>query len=278
MKGKDNAERWNIIRKYCIRLLKPLAIFEIINIILPAVWVLKDGPEKLVSYGIDALKSAVLYPPGALWYLQASIFGALLIGSLMCFFSERKVMIIGGLYAFALLCNNYFFVTIKNPIGSMVNSYLKWFETARNGLFVGFPLLMVGIHMSYTDFSFVRRRKIQVLSMFMFIIEVLALKGRAFADDGSLYVSHLIIAPLLLYFAINVSVGIKQETSILLRNLSTGMYFLHRIVLYVTVCVMEIMQVSYPLWVLFPITLLISCMVCLIAYKQPVVWIRELFR
>lgn len=47
------------------------------------------------------------------------------------------------------------------------------------------------------------------------------------ADDGSLFISQLIVVPSILLLLLQTKIDLNEETSLRLRNLSTGMYFLH---------------------------------------------------
>lgn len=74
-----DAMYWETIKKYCLRLLKPLIVFELLNILLPLFLHIRHTREDLVEYFCDIIRRIIFYPEGALWYIQASIIGALLL-------------------------------------------------------------------------------------------------------------------------------------------------------------------------------------------------------
>ena len=74
-----DAVYWETIKNYCLRLLKPLIVFELLNILLPFFLHIRHTREDLVEYFFDMFRKIIFYPEGALWYIQASIVGALLL-------------------------------------------------------------------------------------------------------------------------------------------------------------------------------------------------------
>lgn len=225
------------IKSYCSRLFRPLLFFESINFMLPLIFVLHNKiSERIIIYIKSIIPQIIFYPPGALWYVQASIIGAVIIGILLSFLSKKMVLIIGVMtYVFALVCNNYYFIIDGTIVKSFVDFYLSHCISARNGFFVGFPFLFVGVYMRYTSFGIFKHKYLQIITSIVFVTEtviVFIMSNGVFADDGSLYFSQLLMAPLLLYWAMQKKSGLNDEKSLVIRNLSTGMYFVHRIVLY----------------------------------------------
>ena len=214
-----------------------LLFFESINFMLPLIFVLHNKiSERIIIYIKSIIPQIIFYPPGALWYVQASIIGAVIIGILLSFLSKKMVLIIGVMtYVFALVCNNYYFIIDGTIVKSFVDFYLSHCISARNGFFVGFPFLFVGVYMRYTSFGIFKHKYLQIITSIVFVTEtviVFIMSNGVFADDGSLYFSQLLMAPLLLYWAMQKKSGLNDEKSLVIRNLSTGMYFVHRIVLY----------------------------------------------
>lgn len=270
------------IKSYCSRLIKPLLFFESINFLLPLVFMLDSKfLEKIITYIKSIIPQVIFYPPGALWYVQASIIGAIIIGILLKFFSKRVVLIIGIIaYVFALICNNYYFVIDGTIVRSFVDLYLSQCISARNGFFVGFPFLFVGVYMRCANFGIFRHKACQIITPIFFMAEtviVFIMSNGIFVDDGSLYFSQLLMAPLLLYWSMHIR-GLNNEKSLIIRNLSTGMYFVHRIVLYSLNVILTVGGVDCFRWVLFPSTVVISALLCAIAYNQPIAWIKNMFK
>lgn len=215
----------------------------------------------------------LFYPPGALWFVLACIVGSQLLKP---FIKRGKLMlaiIIGiVLYMFALLANNYYFLLLGSPFQNIIDLYLHLFISARNGFFVGFIFLAIGIFCSKINIS---PRNSVVLAVFFglcLFIETIFLKGKVFADEGSLFLSHLLLVPTLFLALKNINFCIKYELSLLLRNLSTGMYYLHKPILFV-VCLFAEHQL-----LIFSMTLIISLLICLLAYRTKFLCLDKILR
>jgi hypothetical protein len=69
-----------------------------------------------------------------------------------------------------------------------------------------------------------------IIGLTLQFIETIAIfyaSGNNLADDGSLFISQLIVVPSILLLLLQTKIDLNEETSLRLRNLSTGMYFLH---------------------------------------------------
>ena len=256
----------NSLKKYCLRLFKPLVFFSLVNIAFQLVYYIYSK----ININTVLLKigqSIVFYPLGALWYVQACIVGVVL---LYPFLKKKKIktaLFIGVLlYSFALICNNYYFLVDESFVKKYVDLYLTICVSARNGLFTGFLFLAIGVFFSQHHNKMTSNKKLffctTVLSVIVFVLEIILLKKFGlYADDGSLYISHIIFIPFLFCALSIIPCKIDDNITVLLRNLSTGIYFLHRPVLFVVSFVVQ----SYALR--FIIVLFVSIFICLFVYK-----------
>lgn len=64
----------SVIRKYCLRLLLPLIIFSIVNLIEVNIDYYNSG-KSLQDIVLLDIRSVLFYPQGALWFVQACIVG-----------------------------------------------------------------------------------------------------------------------------------------------------------------------------------------------------------
>lgn len=283
LKMVDNS--WQTIRNYCTRLLKPFIVFSIINIIQELI----SNWGNLGQSCIEILQHIIFYPYGALWYVQASIIGALL---LYPFIKKNKILLalfVGGfLYVFALLANNYYFVVRDGFFGDCVEKYLSLCISGRNGLFVGFFFLALGImsEQIYSKFKDKSNKFLICLSVFtvLYIAEVYLIWKFALPfvkDDGALYISHLLFIPALFLTTVAYSKNIVIKKSVTYRNLSTGMYFLHRPILWFVNMFYALLNRIFNIgfmqslvmflnrgFVIFIITFGVSLGICLIVYKS----------
>jgi fucose 4-O-acetylase-like acetyltransferase len=234
-----NPENMNFIyKKYIKRLLMPLVFFSLINVLLESI--------KMSSYMSgpvifrEIIRHMVFYPWGALWFVQACIVGALLLYP----FVKRSnfigtFLVASLLYSWALVCNNYFFVVQGTFLEPYIRVFMNLCFSARNGVFVGFVYLAIGF--------FIARRNTNVSVLFTIIVisvyflEIVLLKDKASLDDSALYISQLLIVPIIFIKSYNFPLNISEETSLMLRNFSVGMYLLHRPV----ISLLDILDADY---------------------------------
>lgn len=271
--AQSDLENVKIVKNYCLRLLKPYIFFLMINILLNTVVLLYNG-ETLNNIICSTIQHCVFYPYGALWYIKASIVGAIMIAIGLKLFSgsllQKNVKILAVsflLYITALLCNNYYFVINDTIIAKAADYYMRFCLSSRNGVLVGCFMISIGL-LCYPLFQKIKRSKatilVSLITIMLFIFElVLISKVKNVKDDGSLYVSHIFVSPLLLYVLLHIkNIRISESLSIRLRNLSTGMYLLHRPVLMLVSVMISDMLIKFVL------TVVLSWIICVISYKS----------
>ena len=227
-----------IAKGYVNRLLYPYIIFTVINSIFAGRDLLAGG-ESIKWTCLRLARAAIFYPYGALWYVWASIIGCILL----CWFIKKNklklAMILGLLsYIFALLCNSYYFVIEGTIFQRIADIYLKITTSARNGFFVGLLLLGIGVCLARHEQALHERKNViraavcLAVSFLVLFSEVSFIQNKTFADDHSLFIAQLVVIPSLLVLLMNVkNCGLKPQYTTLLRNMSTGIYFIHRPVL-----------------------------------------------
>lgn len=217
----------------------------------------------------NLLKDAFFYPRGALWFVFALIIAALISYPFMKMKNGVNLCLMIGcfFFLFALICNNYYFVVLDTPLQPFVDFYMKHFVSARNGLFVGLIFVSLGMK-CYDLHSIVESKKkfVSVFLMFFFsiyVVEVFVLKYLRCEriDDKSLYVMQLVLIPVLFLFSILFPINISSNRSTLMRNLSTGIYYLHRPILWWVA-----FYFSNEI-IVFIIVLIIAFTICIISYK-----------
>lgn len=294
----------DIIKRYIIRLLLPLMFFEFINIILESIKMMMQGitPQGIV---LDIVKHICFYPYGALWYIQASIVGIILAYP---FIKRKKInlalMISGICYIFALLANNYYFLTERYIfMKDCIDEYLNLFISARNGVFVGFFMLCLGIK-TYEIYVRIRfKRYFLILSglilYLMYLGEIVSLKDLCYIDDGALYLTHILFIPVLLLnllyscgqrakgtclhihlaAAARVFDCAELQNTVIFRNLSTGIYLVHRIIISLLIIIASLgIEVSRTKLSDFVIVLGSSIMLCLAAYRSKYSFFRNILK
>ncbi|PBC73583.1 acyltransferase family protein [Fibrobacter intestinalis] len=261
--------------QYIKRLAIPLFFFESINILLINLKLIIKNKFTLAFFLKDSLEHIVFYPYGALWFIQACIVGALILSP---FLAKKKIVlsVFAGfiLYTWALLCNNYYFLLEGTELQKIVDAYMDFCLSARNGIFVGFPFMALGA------FSFYYRTRIRqkfspfliasftFLLYFLYLLEIRAIRHQTSIDDSALYILQLFFIPSFFFFILEKRISLKETTTKLLRNLSVGMYFLHR-------PLFLMMEFTTAFWgfrntplMYFSFAAILGCAICLIDYKR----------
>ena len=268
-RNAKDGEYITILKGYIKRLSYPFLFFTLIG--LRQQWttmVLENKTDKLLYL----LKRLAFYPFNALWFVEAIIVAAILIYPFIKMKHGVTICVIAGLilYIFALTCNNYYFVVENTRFEPIINNYINLCYTARNGIFVGIVYLSIGIkcYDIYLKTVAEKKRRITVcllcvLSLIMYIAEVYLLHyyDKSSLDDNALDIVQLILLPSLFLVSAFFSVNIPIKITVLLRNLSTGMYYLHVPVMwwvcfYASTCV----QVFFAV-------VIISFLICILSYK-----------
>lgn len=219
-----------ITKKYIIRLLIPCIFWLIIGFIPELI---KRDWNFLLTIK-ELYKNILFYPYGALWYVYALIVA---VPILSLFYRKGKYIlpiIIGFiLYGFALLGNSYYFVACKIPIlKEIVDGYIDFFLCTRNGIFVGILFVSLGVYIAKVIKTKNINMRFVIISFIIFylmlVFEVYFIRYRIYTDDHSLFFSLPFLVSLLVIILVKLS---RDRQRKMLRNMSTGMYFMHRVVL-----------------------------------------------
>lgn len=208
--------------------------------ILLVFWLLVSLPLQIISLlsrqftfsqiVVLLLQSILFYPWGALWYIHALIIAILLIYPFLKRNRFIFPLIIGFfLYLFAMVSNTYYFLIQGTWFQNVVDNYLQFFISSRNGLFVGFFYVAIG--------NCLTRIKSMPLSTNIFLLllgmggltlETTLIRGKSYIGDHSLFFSLLVLVPAL--FTLAKSKNCNKDSK-KIRNLSIGIYVLHKPVL-----------------------------------------------
>lgn len=222
---------YQTIQRYCKRLMLPLFAFSIVYISQYAIYSFFFNGKNIMHIALVLARNIIFYPMGALWFVQACIVGAIL---LYPFLKRNKLTlaITCGiiLYGVGQLFNSYSFIMGEWEERDIVLLYCK---SLRNGFTMGLLWLALGFkcyQINKKELSKSILVSILVIGIILQVIETTAIyyvTGNHLADDGSLFLSQLIVVPAILLLLLQTKMEINDNISIRLRNLSTGMYFLH---------------------------------------------------
>lgn len=260
------------------RLLTKLIVFEPISIVLISIQLYRQGLQ-CHDMLTEITRHILFYPYGALWYIQALIVALLICIPLLKYLRVKWILLGAFLfYLFALLCNNYYFLSKILNIDKFIDNYLEIFVSPRNGIFVGLLYVSSGIAIAkYKKILQLLKPQFLFLTIILFgvlVFEANCLKYQEFADDRGLYLTYVFYVPSL--FILTASrYGDSLPLASLLRKLSISIYLLHRPILMVLISVSVNIfgdRVT-PYWA-FIITTLISISISLFVYryKQSIIY------
>lgn len=224
-----------VLAGYVRKLLPPLLCVGIANGFLEWIlWYLRGGTG-FRNRAITFVKHFLFYPYGAMWFVQACAVGAVM---LYPFLKRRKLglaLMAGAvLHIWALLCNNYYFLARAAGLDGYVDAYMSVFISGRNGVFVGFFYLALGIEVWRLHQKLFKMRTLAAglaICMAAYLVEIWLLTGRSYLDDRALYLAQIALAPALVLCAARIeSSGPGAAAGLLCRSFSAWLYFLHRLI------------------------------------------------
>ena len=271
---KENGRKQYLL-KYEKRLLYPYLVFSVINTILSSAEMLLRG-ESAVRTLLKQIRAAIFYPNGALWYIWACMLAAVLIYFILQKNRLREGIIAGLLlYLAALLMNSYYFLTEGSGIvRKAIDFYLRIAVSPRNGLFVGFLFMELGVLLAKYEGKIAQKKTVKlciplaVFSFLMLVGETAWIEGKKTADDHSLFLSSVVLIPMLVIILLHYNIPLKKERAVSCRNLSAGIYYLHRASLAVVTVASLIVGFEVNRLLTFCLVLLTDALICVGAYRS----------
>ncbi|MBO5162626.1 MAG: acyltransferase [Lachnospiraceae bacterium] len=269
----------DILKEYLKRLIHPLLIVEFLNVFLNMIkCMITVEVFDWNGWLLDNIKHFFFYPYGAMWYVQASIIGVIIMypfwkkGRMFTAFIIALI-----LYDFALISNNYWFLVTQTPLENLVRRYTDIFISSRNGVFVGFLYMTIGwFCVKYKDIFRNMKRKIKcimyILALCCYIFEIFYLWNKPSIDDGALYLTHIIVIPLLVLTFLETK-NYKDNTK-RVRKLSTEMYFSHRAVLVAVEIILILNDVTYPGYMIFAIVLVVCILLSILKERYFCIYMK----
>ena len=259
--------------------LKEITLKQIKRLIIPFVfWLLISLPyqiiittgENIFIILLKVIRSAIFYPWGALWFMLALVVAIMIEYWVIKQGKLKWAMIISFvLYGICLLGNSYYFILEGTWLQKLMDLYLKVCVSTRNGIFEAFPIFTVGVYIATKEKSIENIKNIKIFTFLIIALliqamEVTYIRGRNYADDHSLFIMTIFVALLLLILCIKYkNLELKFVNGKLLRNLSTGIYFMHAPIIRYTL----LFNLGVTNWQMFFITIILIMIICLILYK-----------
>lgn len=227
----------DIFKNYRYRLCLPFLMWGGIGMLRQSISMYRRGTGiwKIILHDIQ---TAIFYPQGAMWFVWACIVASFII---QAFLKHKKLMLLSIAvimgYFFALICNTYYFVIEGTKLKDIVDGYMYYCISARNGIFVGALFILEGMALALDKVQSLFRKSagwkcwivFGILELF-FICEICLSYKKAFIDDSSLFIIFPVLIPVIVLLAVRYCMKVDLPYRVF-RNLSTSIYFMHRFVL-----------------------------------------------
>lgn len=189
------------------------------------------GHYSIAEWLVKMVRHILFYPYGSLWYVYALILAFLLLIPAIKSNKIGYAVTIGfGLYCIFLLFNRYNFLVADTWLQIYIKAILNQVISLRNGIFVGLLFVGLGIMISKQQ-SLVMRHKKKLLfftvgAAILLFMEVYMIRNKAGIDDNSFYLTYPLFIPLL--FCCTISSSSIPFNTVVVRNLSTSIYFMQK--------------------------------------------------
>ncbi len=235
----DNEKREQVLKNYIKKLMPPFLFWNLCGLAYYAhsIW---DSKSKLYIMA-DVLRRAVFYPTFAMWFVWACIIASTIIFFIMKKFKKYRTVIYIYMiiaYTFSLVCNSYFWVIKDTKLGTLVEIYLKVFISPRNGILSGFVFMAIGFLLADLRLEMWVKKRMKstmlllIASAFTLGLEVALVYGKEVGDNASLYISQLILVPVIILIVLNLNLKSNLPYAAF-RNYSQGIYYCHMACVYI---------------------------------------------
>jgi len=233
--AKDGNEYYSEVKKYVARIAIMYMGWSIIYILFQiAVW---------IRFGIEAgslfvyiLHCFTYSTYKTIWFLPALMVGVLLTALIYKKFGYKMLIIISTVaYFFSVIGVSYSFILSETPIESILSMYNYIFESARNGLFYGFPYVTIGFIVAYKkgyETHSVRNKycALTFLCGILFVIEAFLIKFLFHAINVNTLITLVPFTYCFLYFVTCIKTR-QNNIFVFIRKISTTAFLCQRIFL-----------------------------------------------
>ncbi len=272
----------SIYKNFCKRLFTKLLVFEPLTQV-EVILILALAGTAVSTIVIETIQHIVFYPLGAMWYIQALIVAGFLLVPFIRYHKEKYIIPIAiPLYLFALCCGRYYFVIEDvSVLKEIVDGYMVYCISPKNGLFTGFLYVGLGIlaarnwDVVTAKFRYVNINLMLIIAAGLFFTELYIISGYNGLEDGQYYLMQPFFVFALFLFSAKYyetpSASPKHDTK-LLRNLSISIYLLHAPIQRGFILFQEISGIQSKLIgnpnSMFILTIIVALLICYPVYKN----------
>lgn len=214
----------------------------------------------------------------SLWYIPAIIF-AVVIVSLFIRKNWIKPLIVMSviLYIIGLLGDSYFGLVKNTPLVGIVNFYNSIFINTRNGIAFSIPFVAIGalIALGYLKIN-QKHVKLLVLGFStLFIVEAYLLNSNKIPIDTNMYISLILLLPVIFVWLLNMKVGIDERTSNILREMSLWVYCIHETIMITLMIYVGFKNTMISFAVISLLSIFIAYLISIKKVKIPAISVKK---
>lgn len=235
---KTSLKNFSFIRTkfYTLKLLRLYVIWTLIYSPFRIKNILAD--PKGIIHGILAYGRDIVFTGSyiQLWYFPALIFSVVLISFLLSKkISLKKILFVAALlYAVGLLAQSWFGIIeplrVNAPeLWSFLKITQKIIGTTRDGLFEGFLFVGMGAYFAFNGFRLQQKKAFFgiVISYILMLVEAVCVKYFAFLRACDMYICLVPLTYYVFGFVLNWRIPRKSNIFVVLRALSSLIFFTH---------------------------------------------------
>ena len=182
-----------------------------------------------------------------LWYLRGTVVGVLGVSLCLRRMKFPQVVLLAlVLYAIGLLGDSYygFLEPLRSfgPLDTLVYAYELRFQSTRNGIFMGFPFILMGAWFARSGFTMKTARAALGLgfSLALMVVEAMVLQKLELSKDHNMFL--LLLPAAFFLFALSLSLKLEpRPVYVHLRSIGALNYYAHIMVAKIVAILFEIL-------------------------------------
>lgn len=246
-------------------------------LLLYCVWVIIYLPYHFSMFRqmdiLNIIFTIIWYGYGHLWYMNSTIIGFIIVWLLSKKLNSKLILIISIIFLIIGCMKSTWAPLLQNTLNVQMIDKLG----SKNGLFYAFPYIALGKYISerktisYSSRDYIGLCLCTILLIAESCVFVLLYK----TESTVLFVSVLPLSYFLFKIILSIDIKLQERTSVLIRNISTLVYFIH---LYVIKMIRSNSINGIVLYIItISISIIISYIIIRISNKTKFAWLRYLY-
>lgn len=214
----------NYLKKYIYKILKIYIIWGIIYFPYSFIYSSIKSERNIIFSILIYIRNIIF--GGAhfhLWYLPALIFGIILFDILYKNVQMNMIKMLAVILYFIGLFGTSYYGLLRGNLKSVMDIYLNFFITTRNGLFMGFPFIVLGAELTKQNLNKYTYKRILINIIFFYFL--LSLEAFViFKMKISNILDTYILLPFLVYYIMIFSINdfIRESSEKILKLIIMG--------------------------------------------------------